>query len=92
MAKTRVKAFQDNASASQPSKPIRLTLRTGVGYEYHVVMEEQAVRDLLDPDVSDAFIPVPVKGGAQGVKVRYVHTSTIAEVDLNDDLPAPQVG
>jgi hypothetical protein len=88
--KSKGKALQENAETSQPDRPIRVTLRTGVGFEYHLTMDESAVRDLLDPDVPDVFIPVPVELPA--VKNRYIHTHIIAEVDVHDELSAPRVG
>jgi hypothetical protein len=67
---------------------IRITARTGTGYEYHLTLPESAVRDLIDPEVADAFIEVPLPKDVHGAKKRYLHTNQIAEVDLHDDLPA----
>jgi len=66
---------------------IRLTVWEDSSYHFELILPAAAVRDLLDPDVPDAFIEIPIPLDVHNVKVRYLHTSRIARIDVHDDLP-----
>lgn len=87
-------AKQMQQTSVEPPPPqeeanIRITARTDVGYEYHLTFPASVVRDILDPDVGDAYleIPIPPDMKNSGVKHRYLHTTRIAELDIHDELP-----
>jgi hypothetical protein len=92
MART-AKQMQNVTIAPPPAQEearIRVTLRTSIGFEYHEVYPASVVRDILDPDVDDAFIQITLPADIKSVKVRYLHTSGIAEIDLHDELLAAE--
>lgn len=72
---------------------IRITVWTDTSFHFPLQLPAAAVRDLLDPEVPDAFIEVPVGTlddsvqGSRSVKATYLHTSRIARIDVHDDLP-----
>lgn len=75
---------------------IRLTVWMDTAFHFALELPARAVCDLLDPDVPDAFIEVPVGSlddnpqRSGSVKATYLHTSRIARIDLHDALPQPE--
>lgn len=68
-------------------RKIRFMITTDTGVEYHMEKPESVVVGILDPDVSDAFIEVPIPANLQmAVKHRYLHTTRIGILDLHDEL------
>lgn len=84
-AAREMQAATEQPPAQEPI--IRITTRTDLGYEVHLNLPASAVRALLDPEVADAYIEVPIPPEVRSVKKRYRHTSRIAEIDIHDDLP-----
>jgi hypothetical protein len=83
-AKSRAKIIQEHSeqAASQPmtsEERLATTLRTDVGFEYHLDLPRSVVQGIIDPDVPDAFIEVPCK---QLHTRRFLHTSYVKEVDV----------
>jgi outer membrane translocation and assembly module TamA len=84
--------MQEATAKPAQEQNIRLTAQTDVGYEYHLTMPESAVKDLIDPDVADAYIEVPVPNDVKNVRHRYVHTSRFKQIDVHDEFnDAPEV-
>src|SRR5437879_383034 len=86
-------AKQMQQATVEPPSPheeprVRITARTPVGFEYHLSYPVSVVRDLLDPDVDDGYLEIPVPAELKNtVKHRYLHTTQIAEVDVCDEMP-----
>lgn len=73
-----------NPSATQPEKPkpveiLAVTLRTDVGFEYHLDLPRPLVESIIDPSVPDQFIEVPC---ALHSTKRFLQTSYIKELDV----------
>lgn len=64
---------------------IRITIRTATGYEYHLDKPESVVRDIINPEVPDALIEVPIPKGVN-IRHRFIHTNQIAELDVHDKM------
>ena len=68
-------------------REIRVTIIDDKAVEYHLVKPERVIKDILDPDVSDRFIEVPVPEQLKGsVRRQFLHTSRIARMWLHDEL------
>lgn len=78
--KSPAKTLQEESVA--PPKQVEnlaVTLRTDVGFEYHLNLPRPVVEGLIDPDTPDAFIEVPCP--LTGMQ-RFLHTSYIKECDV----------
>jgi hypothetical protein len=73
----------------QEEAQIRITACTDVGFKYHLTFPASVIRDLLDPDIGDAYleIPIPPELKDSGIKHHYLHTTRIAELYIHDELP-----
>lgn len=79
--KSPAKALQEQSEVLlvKPVEKLAVTLRTDVGFEYHLDLPRPVVEGLIDPDTPDAFIEVPCQlAGMQ----RFLHTSYIKECDV----------
>jgi hypothetical protein len=97
--KSRAKRMQEASEQISTERQLRMTLVDDKSYEYHLTPYESVVRAILDPDVPDVFIEVPVPDQLKGsVLHAYLHTSRIARFYLHDELteetpetpPAPE--
>lgn len=93
--KSRARKMQEASVQVTEEQRIRLTVIDDKGFEYHLNPHESVVRDILDPDVPDVFIEVPIEPSLQGhVKHTYLHTSRIAKLHQHDEFsveaPAPE--
>lgn len=87
--KSRAKAMQEASQVEKAEARIRLTVIDDKGFEYHLDPHESVVRDILNPDVPDIFIEVPIEPHLQGhVKHTYLHTSRIAKLHQHDEFSA----
>lgn len=81
MPSKTAKAVQAKSEQSKAPDEGRLacTLRTDVGFEYHLDLAREVVEGILDPEIEDVFleVPCPVKGTR-----RYLHSSYIKEIDV----------
>jgi hypothetical protein len=66
-------------SVSKPVEKLAVTLRTDVGFEYHLDLPRPLVEGIIDPAVPDQFIEVPCT--LHGTK-RFLHTAYIKECDV----------
>ena len=67
---------------------IRVTIQDQNGAEYHITLSAQEVRDILDPEVPDRYIPIPVPAELKGsVRQQFLHSSRAARLWLHDELP-----
>jgi hypothetical protein len=74
-------------SEQEQERQIRIMITDDKGVEYHLVKPESVVRAIIDPDVPDRFIEVPVPEHLKGaVKHRYLMTNRIAMLDVSDEL------
>ena len=79
------------AAAIQPKEEemaepiIRITIRTATGFEYNLEKPASVVRDIINPEVPDALIEVPIPTDVR-VLHRFIHTNQIAELDLHDEM------
>lgn len=82
MPSKSAKPMQAKSEQNKAPEEARLacTLRTDVGFEYHIDLAREVVEGILDPEVDDAFIEVPctLTGGMK----RFLHTSYIKEIDV----------
>lgn len=63
----------------KPIEKIALTLRTDVGFEYHLDLPRPLVESIIDPTMPDQFIEVPCT--LYGT-TRFLHTAYIKEIDV----------
>lgn len=85
--KSRARQMQEASEQSGEERKLRMTLVDDKGYEYHLTPYESVARAILDPDVPDVFIEVPVPPDLQGAVLHaYLHTSRIARFYLHDEL------
>lgn len=86
-AKSRAKAMQETSQQEVEERRIRVTIIDDNTAEYHLNPVESVVRGILDPDVADVFIEVPIPPHLRGVILHnYLHTSRIAHLYLHDEL------
>jgi hypothetical protein len=84
--KSRARKMQEASIVESEERRIRLTVVDDKGFEYHLTPHEMVVRNILDPDVPDVFIEVPIDPRLQGsVKHAYLHTSRIARLYQHDE-------
>lgn len=62
-----------------PIEKLAVTLRTDVGFEYHLDLPRPIVEGIIDPSVPDQFIEVPCT--LNNTK-RFLQTSYIKELDV----------
>lgn len=90
MPASKAKQMQDASQETSEERRIRITIIDDKAYEYHLNPHESVVRGILDPDIPDAFIEVPIEPHLKGVVVHaYLHTSRIAKFYLHDELMEP---
>ena len=86
-AKSKAKAAQETSQQDSQERIVRMTIIDRSAYEYHLTPYESVARAILDPDVPDLFIEVPIEPNLRGVVVHsYLHTSQIAKLYLHDEL------
>lgn len=93
-AKSKAKVLLETSQQESRERNVRFMITTDTGVEYHMEKPESVVLGILDPDVPDTFIEVPVPANLKmAVKHRYLHTTRIGILDLHDELtpdaPAP---
>lgn len=83
---SKAKAMQEASARVSEERRIRLTVIDDKGFEYHLNPHESVARDILDPDVPDVFIEVPIEPTLRGSVVHtYLHTSRIAKMHQHDE-------
>ena len=81
------KMLETSADDTHQERQVRITIIDDKALEYHLTPYESVLRGILDPDVPDTFIEVPIEPHLQGVvKHAYLHTSRIAKFYLHDEL------
>lgn len=70
---------QPTDDAPPVDEKLAATLRTDVGYEYHLELSRSVIKDLINPDTPDVRIEVPCP--LHGTR-RFLHTSYIKELDV----------
>ncbi len=87
-AKSKVKRiFETSQDSAHQERQVRVTIIDDKAFEYHLQPYESVLKGILDPDVPDTFIEVPVEPHLQGVvKHAYLHTSRITKLYLHDEL------
>lgn len=78
-AKKPTKSKQEQSEARKPVEKLAATLRTDVGFEYHLELPRSVIEDLIDPETPDVRIEVPCS--LHGTR-RFLHTSYIKELDV----------
>ena len=96
-AKSGAKKAQETSQQASTERRVRMTIIDRSAFEYHLNPYESVARAILDPDVPDVFIEVPIEPNLRGVVLHsYLHTSQIAKLYLHDELtpdaqpPAPE--
>jgi hypothetical protein len=78
--------LEASADDTHQERQVRVTIIDDKAYEYHLTPYESVLRGILDPDVPDTFIEVPVPPELKGsVKHTYLHTSRIAKFHQHDE-------
>ena len=79
--------LEASADDTLQERQVRITIIDDKAFEYHLTPYESVLRGILDPDVPDTFIEVPVPPELKGVVLHsYLHTSRIAKFYLHDEL------
>ena len=85
--KSKAKAMQEASQRETEERRVRITIIDNKAFEYHLTPYESVARGILDPDVPDAFIEVPIEPNLKGsVLHAYLHTSQVAKLFLHDEL------
>jgi hypothetical protein len=85
--KSRARKILETSAQKSEERQVRVTIIDDKAFEYHLTPYESVLRGILDPDVPDTFIEVPVEPHLQGVvKHSYLHTGRIAKFYLHDEL------
>jgi hypothetical protein len=86
-SKSLAKQLQEVSQQELDERLIRFMVTDDRNFEYHLVKPESVVRGIIDADVPDVFLQVPVPAHLKtSVKHRYLHTSRIAILDVFDEL------
>ncbi len=86
---SKAKAMQAASERDKAERRIRLTIIDNKAFEYHLNPYESVAKGILDPDVPDAFIEVPIDPLLKGSVVHaYLHTSQIAKLYIHDEFSA----
>jgi hypothetical protein len=84
--KSKAKVMLETSQADSEERRVRITIIDRSAFEYHLTPYESVARGMLDPDVADTFIEVPIEPHLRGVVAHaYLHTSQIAKLYLHDD-------
>ena len=85
--KSKAKVMQEISASESKERRIRMTVIDQKATEYHLNPYESVVKGILDPDVPDAFIEVPIEPMLKSSVVHaYLHTSQIAKLYVHDEL------
>lgn len=89
--KSAAKQMQDKSIKPPEKDPeVSITAILDNGHEISLVLPESVVRLLVDPDVPNAFIQVPIPDvHKNSVRQKFLHTSRFKEVWLHNDLRKP---
>lgn len=84
---SKAKAIHEASKQTSEERKVRVTIIDDKAFEYHLTPYESVLRGILDPDVPDVFIEVPIEPNLRGsVMHAFLHTSRIAKFYLHDEL------
>ncbi len=91
--KSKAKAIHEASKQQSDERKIRVTIIDDKAFEYHLTPYESVLKGILDPDVPDVFIEVPVEPNLRGSVVHtFLHTSRIAKFYVHDELSTEETG
>ena len=84
--KSKARIMQETSASESKERRIRMTVIDNKATEYHLNPYESVAKSILDPDVPDAFIEVPIEPLLKSSVVHaYLHTSQIAKLYVHDE-------